>query len=90
MINEGCIPSKIATRLDISKPRLSYYIKRAIEVDYVKEICSDTFKAYELTQPGKNFLAMYQQQEKQELTISKICRAENVVSRDQYSRYRLN
>lgn len=82
MINEGCIQSDIATRLGISKPHVSYYIRRAIDKDYLKEICRDTFKAYELTQAGKNFLAVYQQQHNkagQQPAMSKpICRAENV------------
>ena len=75
MINEGCISSDVAKRLDIRKSHVSYYLRKAMELHYVKEICSGTFKKYELTQPGKNFVAMYQQQEKQELTI---CKAENV------------
>ena len=77
MINEGYIASDIATRLDISKPLVSYYIKKAKDSDYVRTICQDTFKGYELTQPGKNFVAKYrqEQEEKQALTISKICRA---------------
>ena len=62
MINEGCIPSDIATRLDISKPHVSYYVKKAKESGYVTEIFQDAVKVYELTQPGKNFLAMYQEQ----------------------------
>jgi predicted transcriptional regulator len=83
MINEGCIPSDIAKRLDIKKSHVSYYIGRATDLDYVKEICSGTFKKYELTQPGKNFLAMYQQEQKQQQHQSEarqrsICRAENV------------
>jgi predicted transcriptional regulator len=58
MINEGYIPSDIATRLGISKPLISYYIKKAKKAGYVTELCTDTFKIYELTQPGKNFIAM--------------------------------
>lgn len=46
------------------------------------EVGRDTFKIYELTQPGKNFLAMYQQQQQTktglQTSMSKICRAENV------------
>jgi predicted transcriptional regulator len=76
MINEGCISSDIATRLGITKSHVSYYIKKAKDSDYVREICQDTFKAYELTQPGRNFLAMYQQQSK--AGQQRICRAENV------------
>jgi predicted transcriptional regulator len=85
MISEGCIPSDIAASLGISKSHVSYYIGRARDKDFVTEICRDTFKAYELTQPGKNFLAVYQQQQQQQQhnkagqqTMSKICRAENV------------
>jgi predicted transcriptional regulator len=80
MINDGCTATEIAKVLPISKSLLSYYIKKTIKLGYVVEVCRDTFKAYELTQPGKNFLAMYQQQTKtgQHPTMSKICRAENV------------
>jgi len=66
MINEGCIPSDIAKRLDIKKSHVSYYIGRATDLDYVKEVCSDIFKTYELTQPGKNFLAMYKKEQQQQ------------------------
>jgi predicted transcriptional regulator len=79
MINEGYIPSTIALRLDIKKSHVSYYIKKAKNSDYVREIFQDTFKRYELTQPGKNFLAKYQNNKTgQQLTPTKICRAENV------------
>jgi len=81
MINKGCIPSDIASRLDFSRSRTSYHIKKAIESGYVVETCRDTFRVYELTEPGKNFLAMYQQQQTktgQQTSMSKICRAENV------------
>jgi predicted transcriptional regulator len=83
MINQGCIPSDIAKRLDIGKSHVSYYIKKGINSDCLREIFQDTFKRYELTQHGKNFLAMYQQQQQQQQNQSKpghppICRAENV------------
>jgi predicted transcriptional regulator len=74
MINEGCIASDIATRLGTSRSLLSYHINKAKESGYVTEVCTGTVKIYELTQPGKNFLAMYQTKE----GLSKICRAENV------------
>jgi predicted transcriptional regulator len=77
MISEGCIPSDIATSLGISKSHVSYYIGRGIESGYVTEICQDTFRAYELTQPGKNFLAVYQRHNKADQQPP-ICRAENV------------
>jgi hypothetical protein len=82
MINGGCIASNIATRLGIKKSHVSYYIGRAKVAGYVTEGCQDTFKTYGLTQPGKNFLAMYQQQKQQQHNKAgqqrPICRAENV------------
>jgi predicted transcriptional regulator len=78
MINGGCIASNIATTLGISKSHVSYYIGRAKDNGFVTEVCRDTFKAYELTQPGKNFLAMYQNKVGEQQTTSKICRAENI------------
>jgi predicted transcriptional regulator len=77
MINEGFIPTDIASWLDISKQLVSYYIKKAIESGYVRELWQDTFKAYELTQPGKNFLAMSNHQHYSSLS-KPICRAENI------------
>ena len=78
MINEGFIPTDIASRLDISKQLVSYYIKKFIDSGYVREIWRDTFKAYELTQPGKNFLAMSHQQHYSSSMSKTICRAENI------------
>jgi predicted transcriptional regulator len=92
MINEGCIPSDMATRLDISKPLISYYIKKTKDSGYVTEVCTDSFKIYELTQPGKNFLAMYEQQQTkagQQPVMSKICRAEYVRFKVLYTRCHL-
>jgi predicted transcriptional regulator len=80
MINEGCISRDIATRLGISKQLVFYHIKKAKESGFVTEVFSDTFKTYELTQPGKNFLAMYQQEKAKaaQQQSMPICRAENV------------
>jgi hypothetical protein len=78
MINEGFIPTDIASRLDISKQLVSYYIKKAIESGYVRELLRDTFKAYEFTQPGKNFLAMSYHQHSSSSMSKPICRAENI------------
>jgi predicted transcriptional regulator len=75
MINDRCTAMEIAKVLGISKSLLSYHIKKAIASGYVAEVGRDAFKIYELTQPGKNFLAMYQQQ--QQTSIS-ICRAEKL------------
>jgi predicted transcriptional regulator len=78
MINEGFIPTDIASRLDISNQLVSYYIKKGIESGYVRELWRDTFKAYELTQPGKNFLAMSHHQHSSSSMSKPICRAENI------------
>jgi hypothetical protein len=85
MINDGCRATEIAKVLQVSKSLLSYHINKAIISGYVVEAGRDTFKIYELTQPGKKFLAMYQQQQQQhnkagqESSLSTpICRAENV------------
>jgi MarR family protein len=77
MINDGCTAAEIAKVIGISKSLLSYHIKKAIDSGYVAEVGRDAFKIYEVTQPGKNFLAMYQQQQQQQTSIP-ICRAENV------------
>jgi hypothetical protein len=77
MINDGQTQREIAKVLPVSKQRLSYHINKAIKSGYVTEVCRDTFKAYELTQPGKNFLAMYQNNKVGQQSRS-ICRAENV------------
>ena len=77
MINDGRTTTEIAKVLHLSKQRLSYHINKAVNSGYVTEVCRDTFKAYELTQPGKNFLAMYQNNKVGQQTTS-MCRAENV------------
>ena len=79
MINDGCTATEIAKVLrPRSKQLLSYHINKAIKLGYVAEVCRDTFKVYELTQPGKNFLAMYQYNNKLAQQSRSICRAENI------------
>lgn len=75
MINEGNRAAQIARALQVSKSHISYYIKRAKDLEYVNEIVRDTFKVLELTQAGKNFLAKY---ENSLLDHRPICRAENI------------
>jgi hypothetical protein len=77
MINDGCTATEIAKVLHVSKQRLSYHFNKAIKLGYVTDRCRDTFKPYELTQPGKNFLAMYQNNNKLGQQPP-ICRAEDV------------
>ena len=65
--------TEIAKVLHLSKQLLSYHINKAIKLGYVEVVCRDTFKPYELTQPGKNFLAMYQNNKVgQQPTITKL------------------
>ena len=74
MINDGLTTTEIARILDLHKSNVTYHIKKALDSGYLAETFRDTFKSYELTQPGKNFLAMYQHS-----SMSKpICRAENI------------
>lgn len=68
----------------MSKPHLSYYIKKAIKVGYIKELYRDKIRILELTQDGKNFLDQYSRQyNKQSFSGSNnhslpLCRAENI------------
>jgi DNA-binding MarR family transcriptional regulator len=73
LINRGYTATEIAKELNKSKSLLSYYIKKAEKLGYVKESMRDAFKSLELTQAGQNFL---DQCEKIEPTH--ICRAENI------------
>jgi hypothetical protein len=54
---------------------VSYYLKRAKKFGYINEVVRDKVKTLDLTQPGKNFLAMY---ENQILYPTPVCRAENI------------
>jgi hypothetical protein len=73
MIANNITQSEIAKSLKIEKSHVSYYIAKARGLGYVKEITRDTFKILEVTQAGKNFLAMYYK-----YLEAPICRAENV------------
>jgi len=59
MVNEGLIASDIAKRLHMTKPHISYYIKKAKEKGYIRQSSRDVFALLEVTQPGKNFLDQY-------------------------------
>lgn len=75
MISEGLFITEISRALNVEKSHVVYYINRAKERGYVKELTRDRFKILEITQVGKNFLAMYQHSL---LDHKPICRAENV------------
>jgi len=75
MIYENSTPTKIAEVLNVKKSHVSYYLKRAKKFGYIDEVVRDKVKTLDLTQAGKNFLAMY---ENQILYQTPICRAENI------------
>ncbi|MDX1373887.1 MAG: helix-turn-helix domain-containing protein, partial [Nitrososphaeraceae archaeon] len=79
--------AQLASELKISQPLVSYYIKKAIKLEYIREQFRDKIRVLELTQDGKIFLDQYKYKfnnthDKQlSSTYSKnqlpICRAEN-------------
>src|SRR5437868_3898508 len=75
MINDNFSLTKIAQVLNIKKSHLTYYLKKAKLIGYVNEVFRDRIKILELTQSGKNFLAMY---ENYLSHGTPICRSENI------------
>ncbi|MGB8032804.1 MAG: winged helix-turn-helix domain-containing protein [Nitrososphaeraceae archaeon] len=75
MIEEGLRASEIANNLNLDKQLISYHIRRLKECGYVTEIVRDVFKLLEVTQPGKKFLAMYENALSHRTPV---CRAENI------------
>ena len=51
--------AQVAFELKISKPHVSYYVRKAIRIGYVKELFRDKIRVLELTQEGKKFLDQY-------------------------------
>jgi DNA-binding MarR family transcriptional regulator len=76
MIDSGVISSDIAKSLNLPKPHVTYYIRKAKDLGYVKESPRSAFKILELTQPGKKFLAMYTNSSSS--NRSTIIKAENI------------
>lgn len=60
LIAQGKIQSQIARAMNIERSHVSYYVQKAKELGYVKEVARDVVVILELTQAGKNFLAEYQ------------------------------
>ena len=54
MISEGLIITEISRALKIKKSHVFYYIKRAKDQGYVKELTRDRFKILEITQAGNS------------------------------------
>ena len=75
MIYENFTPTKIAEVLNVKKSHVSYYLKRAKKFGYIDEVVRDKVKTLDLTQAGKNFLAMY---ENEILYQTPVCRTENI------------
>jgi hypothetical protein len=73
MISGSLTITEISRALNIEKSHVVYYLNRAKRLGYVKELTRDRFKILEITQAGKNFLAVYQH-----LSTMPICRAENI------------
>jgi hypothetical protein len=83
--------AQLASELKISEPHISYYVRKAIRMGYIKELFRDKVRALEITQTGKIFLDQYKYKheyiykygyDKQSSSTYKnqlpICRAENV------------
>jgi hypothetical protein len=54
--------AQLAFELKISKSLISYYVRKAIKIRYIKELLRDKIRVLELTQEGKNFLDQYNKQ----------------------------
>jgi hypothetical protein len=72
-IEKGLIQEDVAKELGLKSSHVSYYIKKAKKLEYVRESAKDAISVLELTRFGKNFLAVYEKG----VSIP-ICRAENV------------
>jgi Mn-dependent DtxR family transcriptional regulator len=59
MIEDGITLTEIAHALNIKKSHVSYYLKRAKQMGYVKECCRDKIKILQLTQPGKKLTVTF-------------------------------
>lgn len=74
MIDEGSVESDIAKSLKIRKSHVYYYVKRLKQFGYIGERFRDSFRSFELTQAGKNFVEQYTSS----TSPSYICKLENV------------
>ena len=76
--------AQIAFELKISKPLVSYYVRKSTKIGYIKDLFRDKIRVLELTQEGKNFLDQYSKQyNKQSFSSNNnhslpICCAENI------------
>ncbi|MFY9964792.1 MAG: hypothetical protein WBL44_14415 [Nitrososphaeraceae archaeon] len=72
--------AQVAFELGKSRPLVSYYVKKAIRVGYIKELLRDKIRVLELTQEGKIFLDQYGKQSSSTSSQNQlpVCRAENI------------
>ncbi|MGI8831142.1 MAG: hypothetical protein ACR2IS_00735 [Nitrososphaeraceae archaeon] len=75
MVDSGKTSSEIAESLRINKSHVFYYLHKAQNMTYIKENGRDAFKRFEMTQAGKNFVAMYANPD---IIDTRMCRAENI------------
>jgi len=72
--------AQVASELGISTPLVSYYLRKAIRIGFVKELFRDKIRVLELTQEGKTFLDQYSKQSTSTSFQNQlpVCRAENI------------
>lgn len=77
MVREHSSQAQIANTLGVSKSHVSYYVKRAVQIGYVQQICRDSIKILELTQKGTNSIDQYNNRTSIKQQLPR-CRAENI------------
>ena len=76
LVKQGTIAADIARGLNMKKSHVSYYVTKAKDPGYLKQVTRDVFAILELTQAGKNLLDWYTQN--QNNTSIPVCRLENM------------
>lgn len=77
MVREHSCQSQIAKTVDLNKSHVSYYVKKAIKIGYVNEICRDRVKILDLTQKGTNSIDQYKNLTSTKQQLPR-CRVENI------------
>jgi hypothetical protein len=77
MVREHSSQARIAKTFGVSRSHVSYYVKKALTIGYVQEICRDRIKILELTQKGTNFIDQYKKSTSIKQQLPR-CRAENI------------
>lgn len=58
-ISQGKFQAQIARVLNIDKSLVSYYVKKGIALDHIRDEVRDVIRVLNLTQPGEKFLDQY-------------------------------